>query len=142
MPINLIPGSDIIASGMNAERSRMEVVANNLANSNSTSSQGAYKRRVPVFEAVYNDSSSSSDPARAFAGVRITSIAEDSTPSAKIYSPFNPNADSDGMVEMPNVSPVLEMMDLITSTRAYEANLTAMKQAYDGAMKTINLGKA
>jgi len=59
----------------------------------------------------------------------------------KVYSPFNPNADADGMVSMTNVSPITEMMDLITSTRAYEANLNAMKQTFDMANKTITLGK-
>lgn len=139
MPINLINGSDIIASGMNAERLRMEVVANNLANTNSTSANGAYKRRVPIFESVVNDDASS--PVKQLGGVKVTSIEQDQSPTSKVYSPFNPNADAEGMVEMPNVSPVVEMMDLITATRAYEANLTAMKQAYDSALKTVNLGK-
>lgn len=142
MSIELIPGSGIIASGMDAERTRMEIVANNLANTNSSGANGkAYKRRIPVFESVYNEDNAKA-PAGGLGGVKITSIAKDDTPGVKVFSPFNPNADAEGMVEMPNVSPITEMMDLITSTRAYEANLTAMKQAYDGAMKTINLGKA
>jgi len=141
MPIEMIPGSNIIASGMTAERCRMEVVANNLANTNSSGKPGeAYKRRIPVFQSVVNDSLSS-NPASELGGVKVTSVAKDDTPGVRVYSPYNPNADGDGMIEMPNVSPISEMMDLITATRAYEANLTAMKQAYDGAMKTVNLGK-
>ena len=141
MAMNIIPGADIITSGLNAERSRMEIVANNLANANSSGVDGvAYKRRVPVFESVFKDNFDS-NPTADLGGVKISSVAEDDKPGPKVYSPFNPNADADGMVEMPNVSPITEMMDLITSTRAYEANLTAMKQTCDNALKTINLGK-
>ena len=144
MAINIIPGADIIISGMDAERARMEVVANNLANTNSTGPAGkGYKRLTPVFEAVYHDSlNSEATPADELGGVKVSSIATDNKPGPKVYAPFNPNADKDGMVEMPNVSPINEMMDLITSTRAYEANLTAMKQTFDMANKTVNLGKA
>ena len=142
MPIDVIPGSSIIASGLNAERARMEIVANNMANANSTGAT-PYKRKIPVFEPAVNDSlADDSNPAAELAGVKIASVIQDNTPGEKIFSPFNPNADADGMIEMPNVSPITEMMDLITSTRAYEANLTAMKQTYDMANKAVNLGKA
>jgi flagellar basal-body rod protein FlgC len=141
MGINLIPGSDIIASGMNAERARMEIVANNLANANSTGTdKTVYRRMVPVFESVVNEGFSN-NPAGDYQGVRISAVEKDNTPLQKVYSPFNPNADADGMVSMTNVSPITEMMDLITSTRAYEANLNAMKQTFDMANKTITLGK-
>jgi flagellar basal-body rod protein FlgC len=139
MSLDIIPGSNIIISGLNAERARMETVANNLANVNSTG-PSPYKRMVPVFETVVNDDMSG-NPATQLGGVKVSSIEQDNSPGIKMFSPFNPNADADGMVEMPNISPITEMMDLITSTRAYEANLTAMKQAYDGAMKTVSLGK-
>jgi flagellar basal-body rod protein FlgC len=135
----LIPGSAIISSGLSAERVRMEVCANNMANAQSTGPDGAYKRRIPVFQAVYSDMNSNS--ASDLGGVKVTEIAKDESPGVKVYSPYSPYADQDGMVEMPNFSPIMEMMDLISSTRAYEANLSVMKQAFDSAQKTINMGK-
>ena len=143
MAFDLIPGSSIISSGLNAERERMEVVANNLSNVNSTSPNGsAYRRRVPVFEAVYNDEMNGGAPGSDLGGVKVSSIDQDSREPNKIYAPYHPYAGADGMLEVPNISPIEEMLDLVTASRAYEANLAAMKQAKDMADKTVQLGKA
>ncbi len=142
MAFELIPGSGVISSGLNAERARMEIVANNLANSNATGPNGeAYRRRIPVFESVYNDEMSSKNPAAELGGVKLSSVQQDKSELAKIYAPFHPHAGPDGMLEVSNVSPIEEMLDLITASRAYEANLSAMKQAKDMADKTVMLGK-
>jgi len=141
MAFELIPGSGILASGMSAERERMEIVASNLANANSTGPNGAYRRRFAVFQTVLNDGLDATEVASGLGGVKVSSVEQDSSAGNKIYAPYHPNAGPDGMVEVPNVSPMEEMMDLVTATRAYETNLSAMKQAKDMADKTIQLGK-
>lgn len=143
MAFEVIPGAAISTSGLDAERTRMELIANNLSNVNSTGKDGeVYRRRIPVFESVYNDAmGSSGDPAADLGGVKLASIEKDSRAPTKIYAPYHPHADADGMLEVPNMSPMEEMVDMISASRAYEANLSALRQARDMADKIITLGK-
>ncbi|RUM29283.1 MAG: flagellar basal body rod protein FlgC [Aquifex sp.] len=110
---------DISASGMFAQRIRMNTIASNLANYESYKSDGTpYNRLVPVFEAVENPK----DPTEVY--VRVREIRE--VPGFKlIYDPDNPNADERGYVRLPDIEPVKEMVDMITAVRSYEANLKA-----------------
>jgi flagellar basal-body rod protein FlgC len=132
---------DISASALTAERMRMDVTAENLANAQSTRSAdgtGPYKRKQVVLEQA---GSSFADSLQAARGVRVAGIVEDSTPPRRVYDPGHPDADAQGYVTMPNVNTVTEMTDLIGASRAYEANVTAMQTAKSMFARTLDLLK-
>jgi flagellar basal-body rod protein FlgC len=114
---------NIAASGLGAERLRMEVVANNIANASVTRTPdgGPYRRRDVVFETVL--SGAEANGASGLGGVRVAGLIDDQSELPRIYNPGHPDADVDGFVAMPNVSLPTEMVNLITASRAYEANL-------------------
>ncbi len=143
MSFNLIPAMDISSSALDAERQRMKVVANNLANIHSTKDAdgGVYRRRELVFSAVLKDSLGDDNPINELNGVKVDDMVTDKTPPTRMYAPYHPDADKSGMVDMPNVQPIKEMVDMITTTRAYEANLAVLKQSREMADNTIRLGK-
>ena len=148
--MSLFNSLGISASALSAERLRMDVTAENLANAQST--QGAdgqpYRRKEVVlrqagggFEtalagAMGPNAPGSATPAR---GVEVVSIAEAQAPNRMVYDPGHPDANADGYVSMPNVDPVTEMVDLIAASRAYEANVTAMQTAKTMFSKTLDL---
>ena len=144
---------DASASGMTAERLRMDVISNNIANVNTTrtTAGGPYHRRFVVFEPRTGEMNSFaqilSSQARGAAageagdGVRAVSITEDSTPGRMVYDPTHPDANKNGYVELPNLNIVNEMVDMITASRAYEANVTAVNTAKSMAMKALDIGK-
>ncbi len=140
-----MPANDalsIAATGLSAQRVRLNVIAENLANANTTRTIGGgpYKRRVVRLE-------SETPPfARLLAnetdvrGVRVANIAQINE-TRRTYSPGHPDADANGYLEMPNVNPVFEMTDLITATRAYEANVSAIQAAKSMAQKALEIGR-
>lgn len=136
---SLIPGAQISSSGLYAERVRMETVANNLANVNSTGGDdgGVYRRRVAVFDASFKDQFG--EGVNDLNGVKVNEVALDDRDPVEKYAPYHPLADENGMVAMPNISPIEEMLDMITATRAYEANLSIMNESKKMADKTINM---
>jgi flagellar basal-body rod protein FlgC len=115
----------ISATGMSAERTRMDVVANNLANAQALNRQVG----VGVGGRVTADGR----------GVRVAEVAEDPTPNRQIYDPGHPDANGEGYISLPNVNPVTEMVDLIASSRSYEANVTAAQTAKQMFTKTMDL---
>ncbi len=118
----------ISGSALTAQRLRMEVIATNLANAETTGPGGPYRRKLPVFaEQVRNLPGVS----RGFKGegVKVVAVVEDPSPFRKVYDPSNPFADAQGFVEKPNVNPVTEMIDLMAATRAYEANVSVLNDA-------------
>ncbi len=117
----------ISATGMAAERLRMEVIANNLANAQSTRSAngGAYRRQEVVFEAVLADTLKKASGVSGLGGVRAVEVVEDQSELPRIHMPGHPDADKEGYVTMPNVQLPMEMVDLLTASRAYEANVKA-----------------
>jgi flagellar basal-body rod protein FlgC len=137
---------DAAASGLTAERLRMDVIANNLANVNSTRTAegGPYRRQIVVFAprgaagASFGQSLAASLDAGA--GVRVVGIRRDDSPPKMVFDPHHPDANADGYVAMPNVNVVAEMVDMITATRAYEANVTAVNAAKSMAMKALEIG--
>jgi flagellar basal-body rod protein FlgC len=133
--MNMLSGVDITASALNAEKVRMDVVAQNIANAHTTRDVDgqAYKRKVVSFEAVLDASGK--------AGVSITQVSNDPTPGESVYNPNHPDADKNGMVQMPNVSLANEMVDLMTSSHAYEANLSVIRNAKQMASKALSIGK-
>ncbi len=129
MPFDdLLVSGNISASGMSAERLRMEVIANNVANALATRSAngGPYRRQEVVFEAVLNDAAGDS-PTGMLGGVRVAGVEDDGSELPRVYNPGHPDADSDGYVSMPNVFLPIEMVNLMTASRAYEANVKVMQ---------------
>jgi flagellar basal-body rod protein FlgC len=133
--MGMFDGLRISASGMTAERMRMDVIAENLANADTTRGPDGqpYRRKEVVLEA---GSPSFQD---VLEGVHVSGIVDDATPLKRVYDPGNPDADAQGYVSMPNVSSVTEMVDLITATRGYEADTQAMSAAKGMFLKAIDL---
>lgn len=130
----------ISGSGLSAQRQRMDVIAANIANANvtRTADGSPYRRLETVFAAKLEDASTGQ---KALTGVEVSQIAPDPTPFQQVYDPGHPDADANGYVSMPNVNIVQEMTDMISATRAYEANVTAMNAAKSMAMKALEIGK-
>ncbi|MCD6727154.1 MAG: flagellar basal body rod protein FlgC [Solirubrobacteraceae bacterium] len=144
--MGLFDALEISASGLSAERLRMDVVAENLANAQSTRGAGGgpYRRKEVVLqEAGGGAFAMALDAARAGGsasrGVRVAAIVEDGAPDRLVYDPGHPDADARGYVRMPNVNTVTEMVDLIAASRGYEANVTAMQAAKQMFTKTLEL---
>lgn len=130
---SMFAAADISASGLAGERLRLEVVANNIANAFSTRSPngGPYRRQDVVFSAVLKNSVRGSAGRRGAltppGGVQIAGVVDDMSPLHRVHNPGHPDADKDGYVSMPNVDLPVEMVNMITASRAYEANLRAMQ---------------
>jgi len=138
----------ISASGLTAERLRMDIISQNIANANTTrTSNGTpYRRKVPVFKEIQNTTFSQVlENARngnvIGNGVEVKAIKEDQSPFKRVYDPGHPDADEQGYVQMPNVDIVEEMVDMISAARAYEANVTAINAVKSMAMKALEIGK-
>ena len=136
----------IAASGLTAERLRMDTIANNLANANTTRTPegGPYRRQVPVFAPILDRvMRGGGSPSGSFSGggVQVVGVLSDPSPPRLVYDPQHPDANADGYVEMPNVHVVKEMVDLITATRAYEANIAALNSAKSMAQRALEIGR-
>ncbi|HEX2853455.1 MAG TPA: flagellar basal body rod protein FlgC [Opitutaceae bacterium] len=140
--MNLLSGIDVTAGALNAQKTRLDLVAQNIANAQTTRtpSGGAYQRQVVSFESELVRRQGGAGTA-ALQGVKISSITSDRTPGQQVYNPQHPDAGPDGLVMMPNVNLSYEMVDLITASRAYEANLAVAKNARQMAMKALEIGK-
>jgi flagellar basal-body rod protein FlgC len=139
--MGLFDALDASGSALSAERLRMDVTAENLANAQSTrgaNGSGPYKRKEVVLEQA---GSSFADSLQAARGVRVAGIVEDPSPPRRVYDPGHPDADAQGYVTMPNVNTVTEMTDLIGASRAYEANVTAMQTAKSMFTRTLDILK-
>lgn len=140
---------DIGASGLTAQRLRMDIIAQNISNIDTTRTENGtpYRRRMAVFEERAADTrfsdylSSSSRQKFMGKGVRTARIAEDLSPFKKVYNPGHPDADNDGYVEMPNVDVITEMINMISASRAYEANVTSINTTKSIAMKALEIGR-
>ena len=134
---------DISASGMTAERLRMNVIAHNIANANTTRAEdgGPYKRQYVVFEEALADAQQRLDGLMGDlgAGVRVVEIGRDETPGPKVYMPDHPDHDENGNVEMPNVNMINEMLDMMTASRGYEANVMAISAAKQMILKALDI---
>lgn len=135
---------DISASALNAQRTKMDTIASNIANINTTrgpdGQHHVYRRKDAVFASVYDQALEKDDSQPMIAsGVKILEVSEDTqTPLKTVYKPSHPDADENGYVQLPNVNIVNEMVDMITASRAYEANVTAInasKSMVSAAMK-------
>lgn len=140
---------DISASALTAERTRMNLISNNLANANATRTAegGPYKRKDAVFATQQSRNSFNEKLEKLQqggappTGVQVTEIVEDQRPPRMQFDPGHPDADAQGYVAMPNVNVVEEMADMIAATRAYEANVTATQAAKSMALKTLEISR-
>jgi flagellar basal-body rod protein FlgC len=134
--MNVISGIQITASALDAEKTRMDMVAQNIANAQTTRGIDGkpYHRKVVSFETVMKGT----EPAAS--GIQVASVTDDPTPGQMVYNPGHPDADAKGMVAMPNVNLAYEMVDLISSTRSYEANLAVVRNAKQMAHKALTIG--
>jgi flagellar basal-body rod protein FlgC len=128
---------DVSASGLKAERARMDVVAQNIANANVTRTESGlpYTRREVLFESLV------SRDGKGQGGVEVKDIVLDESPFIEVVDPGHPDADENGVVLMPNVKVPFEMVDLITATRAYEANLNLIKTFRDMVERALSIGR-
>ena len=141
--MELITGLGATGSALNAQKTRLDLIAQNIANAQTTRSAdgGPYQRQVVTFEAQLANRLARAGQSAGPTGVKVASISNDPTPGQKIYDPSHPDADVQGMVAMPNVNVSTEMVDLITASRTYEANLSVVKAARQMAQKTIDIGR-
>jgi flagellar basal-body rod protein FlgC len=139
---------NISASGMTAQRLRMDIIADNIANVETTrTAEGTpYRRKLAVFQEKQVTSfrellKKNKGDATARDEVQVAGIVEDPTPFKMIYNPGHPDADAEGYVAMPNVDIVSEMVDMISASRAYEANITVLNTSKNMAMRALEIGR-
>jgi len=141
--ISLLSGIDSTASALDAERVRMDVISENIANANTTKGLDGkpYQRHQVVFESVLNAHQTSEAGGPAPQTTQIVRIATDNRPPRMIYNPTHPDANAQGMVATPNINIHEEMVDMIASSRSYEANIAVAKNAHAMAMQDLSIGK-
>jgi len=138
---------DIAASGLKAQTTRLNTISSNLANAETTSTPegGPYKKKSVVFQTdnrpFKQHLDNSLQTKEQIQGVKVAKITEDTSAPQRVYDPSNPDAKKDGYVEMPNISVIKEMADMMSATRSYEANTTTIKSAKRMAMQALNIGK-
>ena len=139
---NVLAATNISSSGLAAERLRMEVIANNIANAHSTRlpGGGVFRRHDVIFSAALKDKIGSGVPGtEKLGGVQVHEVVEDQSALPKIYEPGHPDAAEDGFVQMPNVFLPVEMVNLVTASRAYEANLMVLQSFRQMSDQSLSL---
>ncbi|MCT4545379.1 MAG: flagellar basal body rod protein FlgC [Vallitalea sp.] len=138
---------NVSSTGLTAQRLRMDIISQNIANVNTTKTKngGPYRRKVILFEEQNNNNFKSilNDKLdnNSNGGVKVSKIIEDTKPLKRVYDPSHPEANDDGYVLMPNVNTVEEMVNMISANRSYEANVTALNASKSMAMKSLEIGK-
>lgn len=137
----LIQGVETTSAALAAQRTRMEVVSQNIANANTTKGPDGkpYQRRQVSFESVLKQVTTLGGATSESPTVRVSSISTDTSEPRQVYLPGHPDADTSGMVAFPNINIHEEMVDLLSASRAYEANLAVMKNAREMATQTISI---
>jgi flagellar basal-body rod protein FlgC len=137
----------ISGSGMSAQRTWMNVLSANLANANTTKTASGkpYERRTVVYESSPTvetfDQALNDSLEEELQGVRVANIVSDKRDFRQVYDPGHPDADANGVLQMPNITAVEEMTNMVIASRSYEANLTALNNAKLMALKAIDIGK-
>jgi flagellar basal-body rod protein FlgC len=141
--IQVISGIQNISAALDAEQTRLDVISQNIANANTTHGVDGkpYQRQLVVFESALQQAVNS-DGSVQMPPVQVAKIEKDTSPPIQIYDPGNPDADGNGLVSMPNVNINEEMADLVSASRAYEANLAVVKNSHSMAMETLAIGKS
>ncbi|MFD1735810.1 flagellar basal body rod protein FlgC [Bacillus salitolerans] len=154
--MSMFHGLNITASALTAQRLRMDIISSNMSNVDTTRGKFVdgewqpYRRKMVVVQpnetkfSSYLNTAMKTSTTQAGAvgnGVKVTKIAEDQTPFKLVYNPEHPDADEDGYVQMPNVDPLKEMVDLMSATRSYEANVTVFNANKNMLMKALEIGR-
>ena len=146
--MSFLSSFDISASGLTAERQRLDIASENIANSNTTRTEsgGPYRRKMVVLQEVPSTSFRSKfnsllNRTASKGGVRVTEIVEDQRDLQPVYNPDHPDANEEGYVMMPNVDLVKETVDGMSATRSYEANITAFNAMKLMAQRALDIGK-
>jgi len=152
--VNLLDSITISATGLSAQRTRLNIASMNLANANVTRTVdgGPYRAKSVVFasekyrpQSAYDAKAGNTDfdqeLERAVETVKVTGIVEDPDPFIQVYDPTHPDADANGMVSYPNVNTMEQMVDVMNASRAYEANATVLETAKGMAMKALELAR-
>lgn len=140
----LLSGVQSTSTALEAERIRMEVITQNIANANTSRGPDGkpYQRQEVVFEAMLNRQLTGASALEAGSkGVMVSRITKDSSPPRLVYNPGHPDANPQGMVAMPNINVHEEMVDMIAASRSFEANLAVVKNARSMALQTLSIGK-
>jgi flagellar basal-body rod protein FlgC len=141
--MSLMDAISVSASGLTAQRKRLEVLVSNLVNANTTQAPGKepFRRKDVVFSATNPQLTFGAAFEDAVQGVEISNIVTDRSEPIKRYEPGHPNADKDGYVSYPNVNPMEEMVNILSATRSYEANLQAVSMAKEMEQKALEILK-
>lgn len=141
--MGILDAINVSASGLTAQRTRINVISGNLANVSTTRTPegGPYKRKDVVFESRPAGETFGQVLGEQVQKVGISEIVEDATPPRMQYDPSHPDANAQGYVAMPNINLVEEMVNLLAATRSYEANVTALNSSKDMAMRALEIGK-
>jgi flagellar basal-body rod protein FlgC len=150
--LTLFNGFNVSASALTAQRLRMDVISSNVANAETTRGQYVdgqwqpYRRKMVVMEpkgqSFHNVLQQAiGGKAKTGEGLRVTGIVEDRTPFRRVYNPAHPDADANGYVNLPNVDLLKEMVDMISASRAYEANVTALNTTKSMISKAMEIGR-
>ncbi len=148
--MGLFTGMEISGSGLTAQRLRMDIISNNIANQGTTRSGQVdangkpipYRREYPIFQSgapfsqFLENAGAGPEP-----GVSVATIEQDSSPFPMVYNPSHPDANAQGYVEMPNVNLTQEMVDMIDASRAYEANISALNATKEMCSKALTIGQ-
>ncbi len=140
--MNFLKSLDISASGLHAQRKRMDVISNNLANLETTRTKegGPYRRKMVVMSKGGGPEFSRLLESEA-EGVKVDEIIEDNTPFKKIYNPSHPDSNPDGYLLKPNIDLIVEITNMLMAKRAFEANATAIKTTKQMAIKALEIGR-
>lgn len=148
--IGSVPGTagvftalEVAASGLSAERGRMNVIASNLANARTTATEDGtpYRRLDPVFVTKRIAPDSFNPVLQRVSTVQLDRVQADEQPGQRVYDPNHPDADAEGYIELPNVNVVTEMVNLMTATRAYEAGVTSIESIKSMAQAALRIGR-
>jgi len=146
MSDTLFGAMSISGSGMSAQRARMDIVAENIANAESTKAPDGnpYRRRQIIFQAIpakqsFDDVFRSSFQEHTPNSVQVAGVVPDQRPFREIFNPSHPDADENGMVKMPNVNTITEMVDMQSASRSFEANVTTMEASKRMFQKSLEL---
>jgi len=139
---DVIDTFNVAASGLAAERLRLQTIATNMANARTTrtAAGGPFQRQVPTFEAQQVDPFGD-ELDRATSRVVVTGIGSDGRPPVRVYDPAHPDADATGYVSYPDIDVMQEMVDLMTTNRAYEANSSVVEATRDMSLRALEIGR-
>lgn len=141
--LNIIPSLPSTTAALDAERTRLDVIAQNIANANTTRGIDGrpYQRQQVVFETVLQRLQSRNGAVQNVPAPHVSRVESDSRPGRAVFQPGHPDADANGIVVLPNVNIYEEMADMIVASRTYEANLAVFRNARAMAMQALSIGK-